>query len=290
MQEPATAHDLPTPFYTGHIAPQTGWSIEPHQHDHHQLIMVLQGQIEANITDLVLRGEAGSVLFYPQGIPHQERSIGRGVLETLYVGFRTAAHGIHLGARPTISFDQTGRIRMLMQWMHELTSSPQKDRELTQAALLQAVLEEAVRHPEYTVSSEQIVRTAVRYMREKLAEPLCLADIAKIVNVSAFHFSRIFRRHTGQTPMRFLAKCRVEAAHSLLQSSTLPMKAIARRTGLSDPFHFSRTFRRLVGYPPSRVRRPELSLEAVSTRRHQPRPGAGNRSPMRRLSRRAGKR
>ena len=239
-----------------------------HQHDdHHEIIVVCQGQIETHIAGKILRGGPGSVLFYPRRLAHQEAGVGGAVLETLFVGFQAGAAGLSLGAAPIISFDQSGRIQALLRWMHELSPAARTVQQVTQAALLQALLYELASHPAFNSPAAQVVHTATQYMREHLAEPLRLADVARVVYLSPFHFSRLFRRVAGQSPMRFLAKCRVEAAHSLLRSSTLPMKAIARRTGLSDPFHFSRTFRRMVGYPPGRVRRPSVPAETQQPRR-----------------------
>ncbi len=233
-----------------------------HRHDdNHEMIVVLRGQIETHIAGKTLRGESGSVLFYPQGFAHKETAVGGAALETLFVGFQTGPAGANLGAKPIVSFDQTGRIQMLVQWMHELSPAQQMVQHVTQAALLQAVLYELTRHSAFNLPSTQTAHAAINYMREHLAEPLRLTDIAAAVHLSPFHFSRLFRRHVGQSPMRFLTQCRVEAARGFLLGSDLPIKAIAHRTGLSDPFHFSRTFHRVAGYPPNHLRRPTLLSE-----------------------------
>ena len=57
------------------------------------------------------------------------------------------------------------------------------------------------------------------FIEERLAEEITLADMAKVVHMSQFHFARAFKAATGQPPHRYLTQRRIERA--LLLSSAL---------------------------------------------------------------------
>jgi AraC family transcriptional regulator len=99
------------------------------------------------------------------------------------------------------------------------------------------------------------VRAATALMRERLAEPLSLNDIAGAVHLSVYHFARVFRDATGDTPHRFLTRLRVERAKHLLANTDLSIEAIAPRCGFASPGALSTTFLRHVGVRPSTYRK-----------------------------------
>jgi AraC family transcriptional regulator of arabinose operon len=105
--------------------------------------------------------------------------------------------------------------------------------------------------------------TAVReVVRQNLAEPLTLRDLATAAHVAPEHLVRVFRRYLGTTPMRFLWSARVRLGIHLLGHSHLPVGEIAARVGCLSPKHFARLIRAEVGAPPREVRRRSWSYAA----------------------------
>jgi AraC family transcriptional regulator len=98
------------------------------------------------------------------------------------------------------------------------------------------------------------VRRAVDFMRENLHLQLSLADIARKAGLSAFHFVRVFKAATGETPHRHLVGLRVNAARRHLVKGTLPVGEIAYLCGFASPAHFSTAFTRHMGMSPSAYR------------------------------------
>ncbi|WP_167769035.1 helix-turn-helix domain-containing protein [Nocardia sp. CS682] len=95
------------------------------------------------------------------------------------------------------------------------------------------------------------VRASVAVMRERLAEPLTLADIAAEVHLSVYHFIRVFREAIGETPHRFLTRLRIEQAQRLLSTTDLTVGQIADRCGFASPGALSSAFLSQVGVRPS---------------------------------------
>lgn len=84
---------------------------------------------------------------------------------------------------------------------------------------------------------------------------LGVADLARAAGCSVFHFSRLFRRHTGLSPYAFLLRERLRRAHAMVATTRIPLKAVAAVAGFGDHPHFCRAFRRAFGCGPSAVRR-----------------------------------
>jgi AraC family transcriptional regulator len=104
------------------------------------------------------------------------------------------------------------------------------------------------------VREDARVRAVIALMRERLAEPLTLAEIADDVYLSVFHLVRVFKEATGETPYRFLTRLRVEEAQRLLLTTDLSIAEIAPRCGFASPGALSTAFLRHVGVRPSAYR------------------------------------
>jgi AraC family transcriptional regulator len=93
-----------------------------------------------------------------------------------------------------------------------------------------------------------------RVVRARLGTDLSLDDLAGAVGLSKYHFSRRFKRRTGQSPYQFVIYERVRAARRRLRKTTQPLAQIALAVGFSSQSHLTRTFRRHVGTTPGRYR------------------------------------
>lgn len=89
------------------------------------------------------------------------------------------------------------------------------------------------------------------YMQDNLAQPLTLADLAGVAQLSPFHFLRLFRATVGEAPHRHLTRLRIAAARSRLERTTAPISDIAHLCGFSSPAHLAAAFRRWTGTSPT---------------------------------------
>ncbi len=101
---------------------------------------------------------------------------------------------------------------------------------------------------------EASLRTALAYVDDNLAENLSLAEIAREVYISPYHFSRMFKLSTGLSPHQYVIRQRIERAKALLMNTELPVGVVAQEVGFASPSHFTQQFRRLVGVSPSSFR------------------------------------
>lgn len=103
------------------------------------------------------------------------------------------------------------------------------------------------------LSAATLARVRAR-IEDCLAFPVAVMDLAIEAKLSPFHFSRAFKRTTGQSPHRYLTERRIERAKSLLQFGDLPISRIALESGFTSQQHFTGMFRRFTGAPPAAYR------------------------------------
>lgn len=94
----------------------------------------------------------------------------------------------------------------------------------------------------------------IEYMSCHFAEALTLERLAAEACISKYHFARLFRQRVGQSPHRYLAEIRLDAAQRMLVSSELSIAEIAVECGYSTATHFSMAFARRFGMPPTSFR------------------------------------
>jgi AraC-like DNA-binding protein len=98
------------------------------------------------------------------------------------------------------------------------------------------------------------VAESVDFMKGHLREPLKIATLTALVNLSRSHYTTLFRRVTGYTPLSYLNLLRMQRAVQLLNTTNLSIKQISDQLGFSDQFYFSRAFRKMHNHSPSEHR------------------------------------
>lgn len=104
-----------------------------------------------------------------------------------------------------------------------------------------------VTHQEYF----KAINRAVDFINEHLNEPINLYDLAGIVNISGFHFHRIFKALMSENPGEYIQRLRLEKAMFKLQTTKLTLTEIAEQTGYQSPHALSKAFKKRFGVPPS---------------------------------------
>jgi transcriptional regulator GlxA family with amidase domain len=94
-----------------------------------------------------------------------------------------------------------------------------------------------------------------RWALERLEQPLDVAAMSGHAGVSPRTFARRFREETGSTPLQWLLGQRVLEARRLLESSDLPVEAVAWRAGFGTTASLRDHFRRATATTPSAYRR-----------------------------------
>lgn len=84
---------------------------------------------------------------------------------------------------------------------------------------------------------------------------MSIAELASLTGYSSVHFTRMFKKATGQTPREYLIQHRINKAKHLLTETALSMIEVAYQSGFSSHAYFSTQFRRIVGTTPQAYRK-----------------------------------
>ncbi|MFF0308571.1 GlxA family transcriptional regulator [Streptosporangium sp. NPDC004379] len=101
---------------------------------------------------------------------------------------------------------------------------------------------------------DTLVKRIVAQITADPAADLSAATLAAVAGVSERHLTRLFLRHLGQTPGRFVRQARTEAAAHLLTSTSLPVAAVAARCGFGTAETLRQAFVARYGVSPSGYR------------------------------------
>jgi len=105
------------------------------------------------------------------------------------------------------------------------------------------------------IKNVDIIRKTREFIRANYGKKIKLVDISKVVNLSLYYLSHIFKRETGITLMEYLAKVRIEEAKRLLESTQWTTTRISFEVGYSDQSYFCKVFKKSEGIPPSDYRK-----------------------------------
>lgn len=115
-------------------------------------------------------------------------------------------------------------------------------------------IERAIQAPT-TARQVRSTRRALLYMRERLAEPLSLAEVSRVAGFAPDYFSRLLRREEGLTFELCLQRMRLERAKHMLASTPLRATRIAQLAGFKSRTHFQQVFKRHAAVTPIEYRR-----------------------------------
>ncbi|WP_341582466.1 helix-turn-helix transcriptional regulator [Marinobacter metalliresistant] len=118
------------------------------------------------------------------------------------------------------------------------------------------------RHSDLPQTLPEVTGTlSLRYRRllqerinAQLSQPLTLADMASWVNLSPYHFARLFRATFDCAPYQYVQEQRLIRARDMLRKRSDNITAIALTCGFNDSSQFSRAFKSRFGITPSGYR------------------------------------
>ena len=98
------------------------------------------------------------------------------------------------------------------------------------------------------------VAQAQAWLETNYAGEVAIDTVAGQVGVSARHFKRRFKKATGETPLRYLQRVRIEAAKKRLETTRESMNTITWKIGYGDSSTFRRLFKKTTGLSPRAYR------------------------------------
>ncbi|WP_170330707.1 GlxA family transcriptional regulator [Ruegeria arenilitoris] len=110
---------------------------------------------------------------------------------------------------------------------------------------------------------KQVAR-AIRHFAEHIESPIQISEVAEAVGLSARSLERGFKKATGQSPLNYYRKMRMNQARQLVLYTNDPITEVAYMVGYSTPGSFMRHYRETFGVTPISDRRAKNSMRVGS--------------------------
>ncbi|MGO3423941.1 MAG: helix-turn-helix domain-containing protein [Pseudoalteromonas distincta] len=99
------------------------------------------------------------------------------------------------------------------------------------------------------------LRKVISWMKQNLHHEFSLHLLAQLVELSDFHFNRLFKQAVGIPPSQYFISLKIQHARQLLRESDIPIIDVANEVGYVNPSHFARLFKKTTGLSPRAFRK-----------------------------------
>ncbi len=234
------------------------YTCQTHVHDTWEIIYHAQGTAVELIAGQESIVTEGCVTVIPAGIYHYKTS------DDGYLDLWVRAEHLPFPDIPFSVTDADGSILRLIELLVRTLISRETDYEIIANGLLDVIgmlirknLQDSVRFP--------FVDALKTVIYDHISNPDF--DLHSAIAQTGFHpdyFRRCFKEKTGQTPLEYLTRLRINKARMLLTESAFAGVAdVAMKCGFRDSFYFSTCFKKTVGCSPMQYRQ-QLSRTDMS--------------------------
>jgi AraC family transcriptional regulator len=160
-------------------------------------------------------------------------------------------------------YEEDGTLRSLFGDVLRLKESPSEAAHLVLEEKLQLFFHHLLIHYNgFNLRSKSISGglspTHRRYIRDlieqRLSEKLSIENLATEIDLSPFHFARMFKQSFGESPANYINRRRVAMTKKYLTGQE-PLAQISTQSGFSHQSHMTATFKKLTGVTPAAYRK-----------------------------------
>jgi len=102
--------------------------------------------------------------------------------------------------------------------------------------------------------THQQMRRVMDFVQAHLSQELSLEALAQQIGLSPYHFARLFRQTTGESPHQFVLRQRIERAQRLLKERDVSLALVAVESGFANQSHLTQAFKQHLGLTPRAYR------------------------------------
>lgn len=236
-----------------------GKVVDRHRHDEHEIFLPLQGEIQIQALDQVLKAGPGKMIYLPPGVDHSFQSADSSQGERLIFILDDKAWKANHGGRflPSVTstsqlckellfhlliYPKTKAAKSLIETLVQTVS------EMLESSALQFCGE--VSHLDGRTSDPRM-KTALATIEAKFNRPLSMNALAKESGLSLRNLNRLFLEELGMTPKQTVTLHRIDKAKTLLKNGQASVTDVAFEVGYNSVSQFITTFRKVTGQLPS---------------------------------------
>lgn len=257
----------------------------------YELLFVKDGEVEVTVEGQVYHGIPGDVFLFKPKVPHEIKCLNNTRLHQPHIHFdlyyQPDSPLVPISFRPLNAIAEEE-----MAWFREDITGGTEDllphhirlnKPILVDKLTQDIIFEMERNFPYTelavkglftqlwvhllreshwqrnkrlLSNWELLDRIKQYISHNSEETITLDELAELANFNKYYLSKLFKKAFNRTPIQYHAAVRLEKAKQLIQFTSLPLSAIAEKTGFQSIHAFSRAFRKQEGVSPSSYRKP----------------------------------
>jgi AraC-like DNA-binding protein len=251
----------------GHQQCEPSWHKPPRQHTSHSLWLISKGRGEFVVNGSNYVATPGKLFVIVPGMVYERWADPRDPLEYYFVRFTYASayedsEKWHHNDSSEVEFPLSGMYQIqnppeIINIFDQLNHLWQRRgprvtmrRNIAFQELLLAITDD-FRSQKVAGNTTLAIETTINYIVSHYKKKLTLEDLAKLAGLSVSHYSRLFKKYAGHSPIDYLTHLRMDRAKELLVLSDYRLKGIAESVGYEDEFYFSRIFKKVVGISPT---------------------------------------
>jgi AraC-like DNA-binding protein len=237
-------------------------------------LLVLFEEAQREVGESIIEGLPSStqrnlshkLIFVPAGRSYSEWHTARNPIRILFIYLDSNELGLEsetAALAPRLLFEDSGLRDSALRFKRALATNDADDRAYFDALGIILLHElkrlnhrgaEPVPHVKggLALYHQRMVTT---FIEEHLSEPIPLATLADLTQLSPYHFCRAFKQSFGAPPHRYHATRRIERAKTLLAKRALSVTEIGLELGFCETSSFCSAFRKATGQSPTTYRR-----------------------------------
>lgn len=237
-----------------------GYSVDRGNNGNYLLLYVVKGKLPVTSQGRTHVVESGQAAFINCHLPHEYHAVGN--VEFVWLHFNGANSAlfheyITKELYGSIVFPGDNSVFKEMLAITMLNRHGQIVSEAEYSGHLYNLLILLVNSVGQTIpesSQNPAINDVIEYITRHLDGDLTVKTLSAHINMSPYHFSRFFKKMTGNSPHEYVVMCRLNRAKHLLKTSDLSIKEIAYQVGYNSPSNFITSFNTNVGVPPGKFR------------------------------------
>ncbi|MGI5893333.1 MAG: helix-turn-helix domain-containing protein [Candidatus Merdivicinus sp.] len=234
---------------------QAGWQIPTRTIENHELVFILEGQMEICLEGKNFCADPGTLLYFHPHCPHSLKTSSEHPAVFCGIHF-SPENGQEL---PLSDVTKWGNFRKFSPILEEIVRLWNRKGYLDDWAAdlaFSRLLLELFRETDNAAapSSRRRIGNAIDYIHQNPDRPVTIAELCEVTGMKKSYLIHNFQLITGQSPIQYSLNLRLDHARAILLNESASIHETAARCGFRDEFYFSRMFRKKFGLPPSQFR------------------------------------
>jgi AraC-like DNA-binding protein len=159
---------------------------------------------------------------------------------------------------PVVTLESNTQIPYLLNQILQLHQTKDLMKEILTSQYLLMIMTELIvqHHQKYDLfSMPEPIQIIQSFIEHHFSENITLDSIAHAASMSKYHLSKLFKKHTGYSPIDYLISIRIAYAKELLHFTNTSINQIAESVGIENISHFINLFKSREGMTPLSYRK-----------------------------------